>query len=54
MGASRLRGEGKSPSTNFSTSVVVTTTLVKEAMSYIVSIFVSGRSRRRSSDFPKE
>src|SRR5258708_7543248 len=42
MGASRFSGEGKSPSTNFSTSVVVTTTLVSDAMSYIVSGFTVG------------
>src|SRR5580700_1822049 len=42
IGASRFRGEGKSPSASFSTSVVVTTTFVSEAMSYIVSAFTVG------------
>jgi len=42
IGASRFSGEGKSPSTSFSTSVVVTTTFVSDAMSYIVSAFTAG------------
>src|SRR5882757_2453181 len=42
IGASRFNGEGKSPSASFSTNVVVTTTFVSDAMSYIVSAFTAG------------
>src|SRR2546425_9158726 len=46
--ASRSSGTAKSPSANFATSVVVATTIVSEAMSYIVAGTV--RSEEHTSE----